>query len=163
MMRAAILLLALLASPAHAACQNDSEVFSCRIGAKTLQVCHWKGALIYQFGPENNWDLSIAEPLETVAFTPWPGIGSAIWETVAFRNKGYSYEVWTSAERDPEAPSGLTGGVSVLEGDTVVAQLTCDPGTPSQSLDGIYDLKEAIGQCWDFDARRWSTTCDASP
>jgi hypothetical protein len=145
---------------AQAECQNDAQVFSCKVGKKTLQICHWKGALIYQFGPKDKWELSIAEPLETIDFTPWPGIGRYIWETVAFRNEGYTYEVRTSAERGPDATDGLQGGVHVLQGDATVAEVTCDPGTPSNSLDVIYDLKESIGQCWDFDTRRWQTACN---
>ncbi len=158
-MRAALLLLA-LASPAAAACPNDSEIFSCTIKGKPLQLCHWKGALIYNFGPVDKPELSLSAPLQTVAFTPWPGIGGDIWETVTFPNQGYSYEVWTSVTRDPEATDGLRGGVIVLQGEATVAELTCDPGTPSQSLDVIYELKEAIGQCWDFDSRSWQTACD---
>lgn len=157
-MRAALLLLA-LASPAAAACPNDSEIFSCTIDGKPLQVCHWKGALIYNFGPEDKPELSLSTPLETAAFTPWPGIGGAIWETVAFPNQGYTYEVWTSVERDPEATGGLEAGINVLQGEAMVAQLACDPGTPSQSLDVIYGLKEAIGQCWDFDTKAWTRNC----
>jgi hypothetical protein len=72
MMRAA-LLLALLAAPASAACQGD-EAFSCTLGRKTLQVCYWKGALIYSYGRDGKPELTIAEPLETAAYTPWPGI-----------------------------------------------------------------------------------------
>jgi hypothetical protein len=155
-----ILALALLAAPANAACQNDTEVFSCRIGQKTLEICHWKGALIYKFGPEAKPDLTIAEPLETALYTPWPGIGSSIWETVAFPNQGYTYEVWTAVERDPEATTGLEGGVTVLQGESIVAQLACDPGTPSNPLDMIFGLKESIGQCWDFDSRSWQTACN---
>jgi hypothetical protein len=153
---------ALLARPALAACPNpeDNLVFSCTIGGKALEICHWKGALIYSFGPGYQPELSLAEPLETIAFTPWPGIGRDIWETVAFPNEGYVYEVWTSAERDPAATAGLRGGVSVLRGEDLVASLTCDPGTPSQSLDVIYALKEAIGQCWDVDARAWTGACN---
>lgn len=158
-MRAAVLLL-LLSAPAQAACQNDSQVFSCQIKGKTLDICHWKGALIYTFGPDAKPDLTIAEPLETVEFTPWPGIGGSIWETVAFRNEGYSYEVFTSVERDPDAVQGLQGGVTVIKDGAVVADLACDPGTPSNSLDVIFDLKESIGQCWDFDSRSWQTTCN---
>ena len=75
-MRAA-LILALLATPASAACQGD-EAFSCQIGKKALDVCYWKGALIYRYGPKGHPELTIAEPLETVDYTPWPGIGSAI-------------------------------------------------------------------------------------
>jgi hypothetical protein len=83
-MRSALLLLA-LAAPAHAACQGD-EAFSCQIGAKRVEVCYWKGMLTYSFGREGKTELTLNEPLETVAFTPWPGIGSSLWETVAFRN-----------------------------------------------------------------------------
>ena len=90
-MRAA-LLLALLATPASATCQGD-EAFSCQIGKKTLEVCYWKGALIYSYGREGKPELTIAEPLETAAYTPWPGIGRAIWDTVSFQNEGNTYEV----------------------------------------------------------------------
>jgi hypothetical protein len=162
-MRAALLVLALavpLAAPAQAACPNGSEIFSCTIAGKALQLCHWKGALIYSFGPEEKPELSLAEPLESVAFTPWPGIGRHIWETVDFPNQDYTYEVWTSVERDPDAIEGLRGGVNVLQAGELVAQLTCDPGTPSQSLDVLYDLKRSIGQCWDFDSQVWTNTCE---
>ena len=159
-MRHVILALTFLAAPAQAACPNDSEIFSCTIKGKPLQICHWKGALIYNFGPVERPELSLAEPLQTVVFTPWPGAGRYIWETVAFPNQGYTYDVWTSFERDPEVSTGLEGGVNVTEGEALVAQLTCDPGTVSNSLDVIYGLKESIGQCWDFDARAWTTICD---
>lgn len=158
-MRAALLLLALTA-PAHAACPTGDEIFSCTIKGKPLQLCHDAGALTYRFGPAEKPELTLSEPLETLAFTPWPGIGGDIWETVAFSNQGYSYEVWTSVTRDPEATGGLRGGVTVRQGETTIARLTCDPGTPSQSLDVIYDLKEAIGQCWDFASRTWQASCN---
>jgi hypothetical protein len=152
------LFLALLAAPAHAACQGD-EAFSCQIGPKTLEVCHWKGMLTYSFGPEGKPDLFLNERLETVAFTPWPGIGSSLWETVAFRNDGYTYEVWTSIERDPKATEPRSGGVRVLQGDATVADLTCDKGTATP-MDVLYDLKDGIGQCWDMGAQAWANTCD---
>lgn len=156
-MRAA-LLLTLLAAPAHAACQGD-EAFSCRIGARTLDVCYWKGMLTYRFGPDGKPEITLNEPLETVAFTPWPGIGSSLWETVAFRNNGYTYEVWTSVERDPEATEPRSGGVRVMQGEATVAELTCDRGTATP-MDTLYDLKGGIGQCWDMETRTWATACD---
>jgi hypothetical protein len=162
-MRSVALLIAVLsaaASPASAACQNDAQVFSCQIGQKTLQVCHWKGALIYQFGPEDRWELSITEPLETADFKPWNGIGRYIWETLTFRNKGVSYEIWTSVERGPDATTGLEGAVTIREGDAELARLTCNPGTASTSLDSINDLKSAIGQCWDYESQTWTTACN---
>lgn len=153
-MRAA-LILALLASPASAACQGD-EAFSCRIGKKTLDVCYWKGALIYRFGPEGQPELTIAEPLETVAYTPWPGIGRAIWDTVAFRNDGVTYEVWTSFDKMDES-AVLEGGVNVMQGDTSLASLTCDKGSVAHGLDVISDLKAGIAQCWDPEGQAWGS------
>lgn len=147
------LLLALLAAPAHAACQGD-ETFSCQIGKKTLEVCYWKGMLTYSFGREGNPELFLNEPLETVAFTPWPGISSSIWETVAFQNNGYTYEIWTSVERDPESIEPRAGGVRVMQGHETVAELDCDSGTAS-SMDRLYDLKDGIGQCWDMETQTW--------
>lgn len=151
-MRAA-LLLALLAAPASAACQGD-EAFSCTIGKKTLQVCYWKGALIYSYGREGKPELTIAQPLETAAYTPWPGIGRAIWDSVAFQNEGVTYEVWTSFDKLDEQ-AVLEGGVNVMQGDTTLASLTCDKGSVAHSLDPIMDLKSGIGQCWNPEAQAW--------
>lgn len=152
--------LALLPLPAAADCSPGETVFSCQIGAKALEICTETDILIYRFGPEAAPEMLIAEPLESVSFTPWPGVSSDIWETVAFFNEGYTYEVWTSVARDPEDTMGLQGGVRVLQGDEMVAELRCDQGTPSQSLDVIWTLKESVGMCWDFGNQSWQYTCD---
>lgn len=160
-MRVALITLALsLPTAALADCPGGEEIFSCTIGQNALQVCHQNGALTYSFGPPGAPDLTLTQPLEAVAFTPWPGVGSTIWESVAFPNQGYTYEVWTAVERNPEATGGLQGGINVLKGEALQAQLTCDPGTASQPLDAIFGMKEAIGQCWNFDSRSWTTACD---
>jgi hypothetical protein len=154
----AVLLLFALATPSWAACPNESEIFSCTIRGKPLQLCHWKGALIYNYGPVNRPELSIAEPLETVAFTPWAGIGRTMVDIVAFENEGVTYEVWTAMEKqldETEPEPRLQGGVTVLKGHDVLASLECDPGTPSIGLDVISGLKEDIGQCWDHGTQTW--------
>lgn len=153
-MRAALILI-LLATPASAACRGE-EAFSCRIGKKTLDICHWKGALIYRYGPEGQPELAIAEPLETVAYTPWPGFGRAIWDKVAFQNDGVTYEVWTSFDKMDEN-AVLEGGVNVMQGDTSLASLTCDKGSVAHGLDVISDLKAGIGQCWDGESETWGS------
>lgn len=153
-------LLTLLPLPAAAGCAAGEEVFSCHIGLKSLEICHIGTDLTYAFGPGGKPDLVLTEALKTVNFTPWPGVGSEIWETVAFGNAGYSYEVWTSVARDPEDAKGLQGGVRVLNGEATIAELHCDPGTPSRSLDGIWDLKESVGLCWEFGSQSWKTLCD---
>lgn len=155
-MRAVLLLL--LAAPAHAACPGDT-VFSCPIGKKTLDICHAKGLLTYQFGRKGKTELTISEPLETVAYTRWPGIGRAIWDSVAFENEGVTYEVWSSFDKMDEN-AVLEGGINVMEGDETLATLTCDKGSVAYSIEAISDLKAGIGQCWDFDARQWTTACN---
>lgn len=155
-MRAA-LLLALFTLPAHAACQGD-QGFACQIGSRQLEVCYWKGMLTYSYGPEGKPEITLTEPFETVAFTPWPGIGSSLWESVAFRNDGYVYEVWTSVERDPASTEPRAGGVRVLQGDKTVAELDCDRGTASP-MEALYDLKAGIGQCWSVETQLWGA-CD---
>jgi hypothetical protein len=150
----ALLLTLFLPTAAMAECINDTEVFSCQIGEKTLLVCHWKGALIYSFGPANAPDLTIAEPLETVAYTPWPGFSRSIWSAVRFENKGISYEVWSSFDRMDEN-AVQEGGVTVLEGDVTLASLTCNRGSVSRDLEVISELKSSIGQCWDFASQSW--------
>lgn len=147
------LALVLLASPAHAACQGD-EAFSCTIGKKTLEVCYWKGALIYAYGRDGKPELTLSEPLETVSYTPWPGIGRAIWDAVAFENEGVTYEVWTSFDKIDEN-AVLEGGVNVMQGDATLATLACDKGSVAHGLDTISELKAGIGQCWDYENQTW--------
>ena len=159
-MRNLILGVFLLAATAQTAWANEDEIFSCEIGTKTVQISHENDALVYRFGPEGKPELTITEPLETVTFNPWPGIGRYIWESVDFRNGGFTYRVYTSVERGPDATTGLIGSVTVYEGETELAYLPCDEGTPTNSLDRVYDLKKTIGQCWDYDSESWITTCD---
>ncbi|WP_333817355.1 hypothetical protein [Tabrizicola sp.] len=154
-MRAALFLALIAASPAHAACQGD-EAFSCRIGKKTLEICYWKGALIYSFGPIGKPELTIAEPLETARYTPWPGFSRSIWDSVAFLNDSTTYEVWSSFDRLDEN-AVLEGGVNVIQGDKTLATLTCDKGSVARSLDAISDLKAGIGQCWIHETQAWDS------
>jgi hypothetical protein len=151
-MRAALLLI-LLAAPAHATCQEE-EIFSCPIGKKVVEVCAFRGEVTYSFGREGSPEIILYEPLETVAYTPWPGIGRAIWDMVAFENEGVTYEVWSSFDRLDEN-AVLEGGVNVLQGDETLATLTCDKGSVKWGLDRIGDLKTGIGQCWDFEGQAW--------
>jgi len=159
-MRCIAVLLSVLPLPAIADCPAGGQVFSCQVGAKALEICHVGDDLTYAFGPRGAPELTITEPLKTVNFAPWPGVGSNIWEAVIFVNDDYAYEVWTSVAREPEATKGLQGGVRVLNGEEMVAELTCDQGTASNALDVIWDLKESVGMCWEFASISWKTSCN---
>ena len=155
-MRAFCLILAVLPLPALA-CPLGTVLLSCPIGKNQLQVCLTPQAVTYSFGPAGAPDLSLTSPIRDAAYTPWPGIGSAIWDSLSFTNAGTTYEVWTSVERSPESTKGYQGGVNVLKGDTLLAQLLCKDGTVQTDLSPVFDAKESAGQCWNFGTLAWQT------
>ncbi len=156
--RPAALILALLAPAAAGAACPGQVLLSCPIGKKQLDLCLTATSLTYSFGPRGAPELALTTPIAQAAYQPWPGVGSAIWDAVTFTNNGTGYEVWTSIDRnDPNAT--WQGGVNVLKGEALQAQLTCAPGSVSGDLTAIFAAKEAAGQCWSFDTLRWQTAC----
>lgn len=153
-MRAAVLVLA-LATPAQAACPGET-LFSCTIKTKAVEVCHNAGTVTYSFGPKGAPELTLSEPLATVAATRWPEnmTATATWETVEFFTDGYFYEVWTGLDGDLR-----DGGIKVRQGTTLIAELTCDPDTATP-MDRLSTLKSDLGQCWDPDSQGWTPACN---
>lgn len=156
-MRLPVLSLAAFAAltlPAAATCPGES-LFRCEIGSKRLEVCLEGQSVTYRFGPDGRPEMELTTPLRQTAYQPWPGVGRAIWEAVSFTNRGTTYEVWTSFDRlDPEARP--EGGVNVMNGDALAAQLDCRPGSMTAGLDRLYGAKEAIGQCWNRERQAWT-------
>ena len=158
MRAAALMSLALLPPTAALAACPGEVIFSCPIKGKTLQVCLDGDRAHYVFGRPGTPDLSLTEPLATLDFQPWPGIGRTIWQNVRFRNEGVTYEVWSSIEKpldenasDPQ----WMGGVTVSQGDQTLAELTCSAPPDPPFLDALFDAKVAAGQCWNFDTLAW--------
>ena len=155
-MRIAALILALLPLPAFAQCPGGTEVFSCPAGKKIIEVCTLNGAVTYSYGPKGKPDLSLSVPLQDADYTPWPGVGRAIWDSMAFHNEGYTYEVWASYDKlDQNAV--WEGGVNVLKGEALQAQVSCNKGSVAGDLSGLINAKEAIGQCWNTNSFAWQT------
>ena len=148
---------ALIPATSFAACQGQT-VLSCPIGKKQLEVCLHGGTATYSFGPKGRAELTLSSPIETLDYTPWNGIGRSIWEAVAFHNDGVSYEVWASVDRMADNPI-YEGGVNVLRGDALVAQLSCDKGSKVSDLDPLYQAKRAAGQCWNHETFEWGPPC----
>lgn len=152
------LLAALAPAAAQAKCPNQSGIFSCQIGRKTLEVCHWKGMITYEFGLPNKAELSLFTPETEADFTPWSGVGRTMWSSLAFHNEGITYEVWSSLDKlmnDDDPMPEWQGGVNVLQGDKTLAQLTCNPGSVEGILDTVYDIKTDLGQCWNLTTFAW--------
>jgi len=140
-----------------AACNLPLMACSFDDGAKTVQVCLSFDQVTYTYGPKfGDPELTLSENVTTIDYLPWPGVGSAIWETVTFYNGDYSYEVLAGFERDPENPQSF-GGISVRRDDEEVANLTCDPDSVEFGWEvALFDAKRAAGQCWrDAPNRGW--------
>lgn len=147
-------------SVAVAECDSDQELyFSCSFaeGAKAVHVCENPGSVTYQFGPTGEApELMLSETVQDIAYTPWPGIGSTIWEEVAFKNEDYRYVVYAALVRNfPQNETDditvtPTGDITVFNGETEIANLRCDEGSADFPWGtGIYDAKTALGFCFD--------------
>lgn len=151
-------------SAAFAACGANQDTFlSCSIADRdtVLEVCFDAETAHYSYGPIDHPELTLQEPVATLDYRPWPGVGSAIWEEVTFRSGPYGYTVTngylrqTDDAADPIEPP-FFGGVLVERGQTSLADLSCDPTTVEfGSVEGLWGAKQALGQTWDHLERRW--------
>lgn len=149
----------LLPAAAHATCPVETFV-SCSVsGGKQIEVCiqpgnfAGDGGFTYTFGAAGAPELRLSVPMSAGTVTPWSGVGRSIWASVGFPNAGYEYEVWHSFDRLDE-DGGLNAGVNVLQGEDVVAELTCIAGeiAPVFTLE---DTMAAAGYCWNRDRFHW--------
>ena len=158
----------LVASPAWAVCDAGEQLFmSCQIenSANILRVCFDKDNVHYRFGPaQQTPDLALSEAIGAVDYTPWPGVGRAIWEEIAFRNNDYRYTVSVGFDRMfDEAEYNATphhgfGGVRVTRGaaDAEVVSLSCERATVDFGWDDtLFRMKNALGFVWDDRLREW--------
>lgn len=158
------LCLGTLGGTVQAACGPKEETFmSCRMADQTrvLAVCFDAKVAQYTYGPPGQPELTLSEPVATLDYLPWPGVGSAIWEEVTFTNGPYSYIVSGGFERpfgdeDPPDVPPRFGGVVVQRDGVTLAELACDPATVDFAWgEGLWDAKENLGQSWNDVERRW--------
>lgn len=156
-MRISLLAALLIVLPSIASAEQ--ELFACAIkgGKKQLSVAAEGADLIYRFGAPNSApQLELRAALADAPYTPWSGMGRAMFETVTFRNDGYVYDVYLSFDRlDPQ--SQWEGGVTVTKAGTEQAYLECDPATLSANFEPVHDLmRDQAGLCWQPGEGVWS-------
>ena len=143
---------------------GETEFASCQIKGKKTQVsvCYTADTATYRFGKRNAApDLALSVPIVELAYTPWPGIGRDIWESVSFDNKGYTYELSVGFERmfEGEAQSDGPrhfGQLTVTQGTKILSVMACQPETVSYSYgEGLFAAKAARGQQWDANSQVW--------
>ena len=163
-MRTALLWpIAALALGASADSSAAGEVlFDCAIGDKQLSVTLEGDTATYTFGPKGAPEITLTAAPRDLNYLPWNGIGRFMPEAVEFENQGIIYQVWYGIEKliDETAPlPPIRGGVWVMSGDEVLADLTCDSAPRVYALEGIYAAKEAAGQCYDGENQNWHEGC----
>lgn len=162
-MRILCLFFCLAASPAFAKCFAGSEVFfSCTFlnGKKSADLCVKDDQIVYSFqAVGGEVELELTRSVRDVKYTPWPGIGRTIWESVAIENDGIKYEIYGSIDKlmgEDEEPSPIRGGVDVFQGEKQLAQLVCDEGSVNFGYgDTLVEAKKIAGQCFDLGERTW--------
>lgn len=161
------LIMASLASTtaAQAACGPEQETFlTCQIegGRKTLSVCYDDTTVTYSYGLDGAAELTLTEPISTVSYTPWPGVGRAIWEEVTFQNGNYRYTTYAGFDRmfgdETEAnhPTPHFGGVVVERDGVLIVDLDCIRNTVDAPWgEGLYLAKRTLGLDWDPATAAW--------
>lgn len=150
----------LAGGPVWPACgPGGTDLVSCTLkgGKKRLETCLNGDVAIYRYGPNGGApELELARHVRDVHMTPWPGVSRTIWEEFGFANDGVVYMVHYAVERVPEA-GPMTGGITVMRGEAILAELTCDAGSVLSSGYALplFDAKEAAGQCWSYDTHSW--------
>ena len=163
--------LSLFCGGAQAACLAGEQTFmACGIAGRgdRLGVCFDADTVFYRYGPADGpAELELSVGIESVAYTPWPGIGRAIWESVSFANADYTYEAFAGFDRmlADEANDGMDvaafGGVHVLRNDEIIATRTCAGDSVAFGWDSaLFEAKSALGQSWDIGNRQWLTLDD---
>ncbi|MEL6683990.1 MAG: hypothetical protein AAFN63_01135 [Pseudomonadota bacterium] len=170
MIKNTVVFLLLCAGVAHADCGPQQQTFmSCQIEGQSehVSVCFDDDVAEYVFGPEGQPELSLSEPVQTLSYTPWPGVGRSIWEDVTFRNGAYTYTVFGGFDRmfgdetEEDHAQPFFGGVHVRRGDVSVAELTCDRTTVDFAWGGgLWDAKQAAGMTWNFETRQWEAASE---
>lgn len=152
--------LTLCAVSVRAETHVDTPIFECQMrgGAKVLSVGYNAPFVFYSFGSPDQAELVIKVPVTELEVRPWNGIGRYLFEGATFENDGHGYVVHHALDRLTQN-AALEGGVIVMKGDAVLADLACDAGTVQGGMFAFADLKDLGGQCWDLEAQVWSTQC----
>ena len=156
------LVLGVVAASSTASSAAAEVLFDCPIGAQQLSVALAGDTAIYTFGPQGAPEMTISAAPRDLNYLPWDGMGSSMPEAVQFANAGTTYEVWYAVQKqmDENAPLAPTqGGVRVMQGDAMLADLVCTAPPSVYALERIYDAKLAAGQGYDWQSQSWGTAC----
>lgn len=131
----------LITTNTYAACENGSKtVFSCTtINNKQIEVCDAGKTISYAFGKQGRKpELALSVPRDEATTFQWLGIGRYINYSVAIPNGKYRYNVYTSYDKlEENEDKAFEAGVTVEEGDKLLARVICRDETVVDNIEGI--------------------------
>jgi hypothetical protein len=157
MLRPAILTITLLPTLVAA---TEGNFLTCTVGAKQLALSIQDETVTYRFGPKDNPELVLQEPIATVDYRPWNGIGRGMKTAVQFSNYSYTYAVVTSPldKQTNDNTIWYNAWISVRR-DNDFTYLNCNEQFAGDPLDPIPEAKHALGQCWNREQEQWLDNC----
>lgn len=167
----AALAIALISTGALAAtCPNGEDfVASCQIEGqdKGVLLCMTGDRAVYRFGaPSGEPELTLQSPLVDLTYLKDDKTGLADGEAVVFQNQDTSYRVAFGFRRDGQsAPYGWvkTGSITVLRGETVIAELTCAEDTVARLPERLAGRMKDLGRTTLSDGQPLVLQSDRSP
>jgi hypothetical protein len=158
MLRPAVLAITLLPTLVAA---TEGAFLTCTVGSKQLALSIQDETVTYSFGPQGKPELVIQEPVATVDYRPWNGIGRTNVYYVTFYNHNYSYTVVSSTNYENYRNNihYYDARIWVERDDKVLVILKCNEQFAGDPLDPIPEAKFALGQCWSREAEQWSENC----
>lgn len=140
---------------------TEGNFLTCTVGSKQLSLSIQDETVTYRYGPRGNPELVLQEPVATVDFQPWSGVGRTDANTVTFHNHSYSYTVVSSTSYENYRNDIHYYNFSIwIERDgKELAILDCNEQFAGDPLDHLRDAKAAIGQCWNREHEHWSENC----
>ena len=140
---------------------TETNILTCTVGSKQLSLSIQDDLIIYTFGPPGKPELVLEEPVATVDFQPWNGLGSTDADAVSFYNQNYSYTVVTTSSYENFRSGIHYHDITIwVERDGKnLASLNCKEELAGNPLDYLREAKAAIGQCWNREQQRWLDNC----
>jgi hypothetical protein len=135
-----IALVMVMAGNGHAMCVSGSmPIFSCTTQReKQIEICESAVGVEYSYGPIGARPEIVVRASRTqVGRRQWMGAQRWVFRALDIPNGKTVYNVYWGA--DGQNPEDVQeGGVNVIDNDTVIATVTCQPGSIIQDLDSVF-------------------------
>lgn len=121
---------------------GGDTVFHCKIesSSREVSVCDMlDGTFLYVYGRPGRPELELRRSSRQVEYTPWNGIGRAIWARIGFSNGQYFYDVGFSQDKRPG--SRAEGQIEIYKGrrNDPISIKFCRRSTVTSRLDELWD------------------------